>query len=89
MSLEGIREAVKRESDKPLSLDKWLDMPTDLLEIVGWLPMAPLTMVSKIVLSPADVERVVNTTIAQLDSVASAVDFLAGIAGRPIRRIRR
>ena len=89
MSLEGIREAVKRESDKPLSLDKWLDMPTDLLEIMGWLPMAPPTILSKIVLRPADMERAINTTIAQLDFVASAVDFLADMVGRPIKRVRR
>ena len=89
MSLEGIREAVKRESDKPLSLDKWLDIPTDPFEIIGWLPTAPLMIPGKIVLRPADMERAINTTIAELDPVASAVDFLADIAGRPIRRIRR
>ena len=89
MSLEGIREAVERESDKPLSLDKWLDMPTDLLEITGWLPTAPLTILSKVVLSPADMERAINTTIAQLDSMASVVDFLADTVGRSIRKVRR
>jgi len=89
MSLEGIRKAVKRESDKPLSLVDWLDMPTDLMELMGWLPFAPLTILGKVALEPAKMERAINTTIAELDSVASAVDFLADIAGRPIRRIRR
>jgi len=89
MSLEGIREAVKREGNKPLSPFKWFDIPSDPLDFIGWLPMAPLTILGKVVLRPAELERVINTTIAQLDPVASAVDFLADTVGRPIEKVRR
>ena len=90
MSLEGIRKVVNRESDKPLSLSEWLDMPSDPVELMAWVSLLPYKMVVEGTIDLTAVERLVNTTIAEFgDPLASIINLLADGVGCSLKKIRK